>query len=64
MIEIVSKEVNLPIVAVGGINKNNVKEVIESGADSVVSISAVMNSDDVYSEVNKFIEIIKECKSK
>ena len=64
MIEIVSKEVNLPIVAVGGINKNNVKEVIESGADSVVSISAVMNSDDVYSEVSKFIEIIKECKSK
>lgn len=64
MIETVRKEVKLPIVAVGGINKYNVKEVIESGADSVVSIYAVLNSDDIYHEVTEFIDIIKECKSK
>ena len=64
MIEVVRKRVSLPIVAVGGINKNNVKEVIESGADSVVSIYAVLNSDDVFNEVSEFIEIIRECKAK
>ena len=64
MIEIVRKSVSLPIVAVGGINKNNVKEVIESGADSVVSIYAILKSNDIFHEVNEFIEIIKECKSK
>jgi len=64
MIELVRKRVNLPIVAVGGINKQNVKEVIDSGADSVVSIYAVLNSNDVYNEISDFIKIIKGCKSK
>jgi len=64
MISKVSSEVNLPIVAVGGINRNNVGEVIKKGADSVVSISAVIGIEDVYSEVKEFIRIIKESKLK
>ncbi len=34
------------------------------GADSVVAISAVLCSDDVYKEVSDFIRIIKENKLK
>jgi thiamine-phosphate pyrophosphorylase len=64
MIKKVRKEVNLPIVAIGGINKENVKNVIKTGADSVVAISAVLCSDDVYKEVSDFIRIIKENKVK
>lgn len=64
MIEIVRKEVSLPIVAVGGIDKVNVKEVIKAGADSVVSINAVLCSDDVYNEVSDFNRIIRGCKSR
>ncbi len=64
MIKKVRKSVNLPIVAIGGINKENVNEVIKTGADSVVAISAVLCSDDVYKEVSDFIRIIKENKSK
>lgn len=63
MIETVRKSVSLPIVAVGGINKHNVKDVIDSGADSVVSIYAVLNSDNVYNEVSEFVKIIKEAKN-
>ena len=63
MIETVRKSVSLPIVAVGGINKHNVKDVIDSGADSVVSIYAVFNSDNVYNEVSEFVKIIKEAKN-
>lgn len=63
MIEIVRKNVSLPIVAVGGINKHNIREVIEAGANSIVSIYAVLNSNDVYNEVSEFIRIIKEVKS-
>ena len=59
----VRKNINLPIVAVGGVNKNNVKEVISKGADSVVSVSAVLSSDDVKKEIGDFIKIIKEVKS-
>ena len=64
MIEIVRKNVSLPIVAVGGINKHNIREVIEAGANSIVSIYAVLNSNDVYNEVSEFIRIIKEVKSR
>jgi thiamine-phosphate pyrophosphorylase len=64
MIEKVKEKVNLPIVAVGGINRKNIKDVIEAGADSVVSIYAVLNADDLFDEVSVFIRIIKESKSK
>lgn len=64
MIEIVREKVGLPIVAVGGINKENIKNVIKAGADSVVSIYAVLNINDLYNEVSEFIRIIKESKSK
>jgi thiamine-phosphate pyrophosphorylase len=64
MIEVVKKNVNLPIVVVGGINKKNVKKVIESGADSIVSIYAVLNSNDVFKEIKEFIDIIRGCKTK
>jgi len=64
MIKKVREGVNLPIVAIGGIDKENVNEVIKMGADSVVAISAVLCSDDVYKEVSDFIRIIKENKLK
>lgn len=64
MIKIVREKVELPIVAVGGINKENIKDVMKVGADSVVSIYAVLNADDLYNEVSEFIRIIGECKSK
>lgn len=62
MISEVRKNTSLPIVAVGGINKYNVKEVITKGANGVVAVSAVLDTDDVYSEINDFIRIIKEGK--
>lgn len=64
MIKKVRKEVSLPIVAIGGIDKVNVKEVIKAGADSVVSINTVLNSDDIYDEVSDFIRILRRCKSR
>ena len=64
MIKKVSRAVDLPIVAIGGINKENIEQVIKAGAVSAVAISAVLNSDDVYKEVCYFNKIIKENKSK
>jgi thiamine-phosphate pyrophosphorylase len=64
MIKKIREKVNLPIVAVGGIDKENVKDVIRAGADSAVSIKAVLDSNDTYREINDFIRIIGECKSR
>lgn len=38
---------DLPIVAIGGINENNAKQVLAAGADGVAFISAVTKSKDI-----------------
>ena len=43
----VKAAVNVPVVAIGGINESNVDQVIEAGADAVAVISAVCLADDV-----------------
>jgi len=47
MLERVRTAVSLPLVAIGGINHINVKEVMKAGADGVAVISAVLGADDV-----------------
>lgn len=55
--------IKIPVVAIGGINKENCIPVVENGADSLVAISAVVCSDDVKKETREFIEIIREIKN-
>ncbi len=54
----VKNAITIPVVAIGGINKENCRNVIESGADSLVAISAIVCSEDVKRETQDFIEII------
>jgi len=62
MIGKVRQQVKLPIVAIGGINKSNVIDVIKAGADAVVAISEVVCSENVYKEVGEFITLINKSK--
>lgn len=62
MIRKARAKIKIPIVAIGGINRKNISEVINSGADSAASISAVLNSNDVQEEVSYFIRAIRENK--
>jgi len=43
----IRQAVTLPLVAIGGINKDNVAQVMAAGADSVAVISAVLGAVDV-----------------
>ncbi|MCK9615414.1 MAG: thiamine phosphate synthase [Candidatus Omnitrophica bacterium] len=54
LIQEIKKHINLPIVAIGGINLSNAKEVIASGANCVCAISAVVASKNVKRQINKF----------
>ena len=40
----VTRTVKIPVVAIGGINKSNIKKVMETGADAVAVISAVLQA--------------------
>jgi thiamine-phosphate pyrophosphorylase len=44
-----------PLVAIGGINQNNVGEVVAAGADAVAVISAVLGEEDVKGAVQELI---------
>ncbi len=59
----VKAAITVPVVAIGGINKENCSSVIENGADSLVAISAVICSDDVKKETKLFIDLIREIKN-
>lgn len=58
----VKAAIELPIVAIGGINKENCESVVQNGADSLVAISAVVCSDDVKRETKYFIDTIQRIK--
>ncbi len=45
-IRAVKAAVNVPVVAIGGINADNIVEVIAAGADAAAVISAVCSADD------------------
>jgi thiamine-phosphate pyrophosphorylase len=63
MLKNVRKQIIIPIVAIGGITKKNVAEVIRNGADAAAAVSAVVGSDDIFNEVSDFINIIRRSKS-
>ena len=62
MITEVKKHIELPIVSIGGITKENVREVIQAGSDAAAAISAVVCAGDVYGEISEFIQIIQRAK--
>jgi thiamine-phosphate pyrophosphorylase len=49
----IRKAVDLPIVAIGGIDENNAEEVFEEGADGIAVISAVTGAEDMLEAVRR-----------
>ncbi len=56
-------EISIPILAIGGINHENVKRVIRAGADGVAVISAILSSRDRKDATREMIRRIGEAVS-
>ena len=56
----VKKKVSVPVVAIGGINEDNVAEVIKAGADAFAVISAVLGATDVKKASQRLSRLIKK----
>jgi len=54
----IKKNVKIPVIAIGGINSDNIVSVMEAGADSAAAISAVIAKNNVQAECRKFVKII------
>jgi len=57
LIEEIREEVDIPLIAIGGINHSNAPEVIRAGADGLCAISCVVASDDVAAQIKKFQDL-------
>jgi len=49
----IKKKYQCPVIAIGGINVNNVSEVIKSGADGAAFITGILNSQNPYNTIKK-----------
>jgi len=58
------RTVSTPVVAIGGINQNNVGEVVAAGADAIAVISAVLGEEDVRGAVQKLVAKMDLAKEK
>jgi len=58
----VRQSVNTPLVAIGGINKNNARETIAAGADAVSVISAILQAQDIAQAAREIMSKIEVCK--
>ncbi len=55
--------VSVPLVAIGGIGRGNICDVIGAGADGVAVISAVVGQPDIRSAARALKERIQNCKA-
>ncbi|MDQ1260859.1 MAG: Thiamine-phosphate synthase [Euryarchaeota archaeon] len=57
LIEEIRAEVDIPLIAIGGINHCNAGEVVRAGADGLCAISCVVAKENVKDEIMRFQEI-------
>ena len=58
----IRKAVRLPLVGIGGLNRENSADVIRSGADGVAVVSAIVAADDPEAAARMLRQIIEEAR--
>ena len=53
MLREISKKIKIPFVAIGGINRNNLQEVLNAGARNIALISDILTKKDIKKELLK-----------
>lgn len=54
----VRRHVSIPIVAIGGIKREHVAEIVRAGANGVAAISGIIGADDVYKAAREMRETV------
>lgn len=58
MLKEIKRQVHIPVVAIGGINIENIRSVLDTGVDAVAIASAIL-SGDIIENTTRFMDIIK-----
>jgi thiamine-phosphate pyrophosphorylase len=56
----IKKKVSVPVVAIGGINRDNITEVITAGADAMAVISAVLDQMNIEKATREMVNKIEQ----
>ena len=59
LIEEIRAQVEIPLIAIGGIDHSNACDVIRAGADGLCAISCVVAKEDVSSEIRRFQDLFR-----
>ena len=57
---VVRNSINIPVIAIGGINQANVEFVLRAGADGAAVISAVLSTDDIHRASEEMLRIMRK----
>jgi thiamine-phosphate pyrophosphorylase len=52
--------IKLPIIAIGGINEKNIKDVIRTGAAGAAIISSITTAKDITEKTRLFVELLRK----
>jgi len=55
----VKSKVSIPVLAIGGIKLDKVKEVMEAGADGLALISAILTAENIKETTEEFLRLLK-----
>jgi thiamine-phosphate pyrophosphorylase len=64
IIKEIRKISRVPVIAIGGINEENIADVIKAGADGAAVISAIISREDITGAVKGFIKKVGDIKIK
>lgn len=56
----IRKRVRIPILAIGGINAENAREMIETGADGVAVVSAILSKENIVKATRELARAIRQ----
>jgi thiamine-phosphate pyrophosphorylase len=59
----IKEQINIPVVALGGINENNINSVLKNGADGIAVISAILLSDSPKQTVTRICREMEKVRS-
>jgi thiamine-phosphate pyrophosphorylase len=55
----VKSRISIPVLAIGGIKQDKVKEVMDAGADGIALISAILTSENIKETTEEFLRLLK-----